>query len=466
MAKKIKKSFHILFFSHSADLSGACRSLVDLISELNTKQIECSVILPEDGPLKKVLEKQHVNTYTFPYAWWAHNDSLNSAQLFNAKLKIYLSYLLLIDQILPLIKKIKPDFIWTQTITIPWGAICAQEMHIPHILSAREYGVLDHHLCFIFGFEQSMSALFADSQYVFGVSQDVLNVVFAQQSKKPSFSHHASPLYSSVQLSSLSSASSNNHVQNNNKDITIIIPGNICPGKGQIDAVKAMSLLKSSKHHFRLLLFGNLDPIYYQQLLKIIKKEKLENQIAFNNFVNNIYHYINEADIVLSCSRREAFSRTLLEAALLKKPFIYSNAGGATEIFTDQVDGLAYPVGNAEVLAKQILNTIEDNDQTQQRINHAFTLVKNNFNAGQYALKVIPVLQQLSSMSQLTKNSQTSNCASLIQNLHSKELLIEAHDIVSNLDQKLQLSTDEINSLKNSKAFKLFNVFKKIKELL
>jgi len=64
---------------------------------------------------------------------------------------------------------------------------------------------------------------------------------------------------------------------------------------------------------------------------------------------------MNECDIVITCSKFEAFGRTPLEAMMLGKPVICPNLGGSTEYVIDQKNGFYYTPGNPE----ELLNCIE-----------------------------------------------------------------------------------------------------------
>ncbi|MBP6497337.1 MAG: hypothetical protein KA253_01550, partial [Campylobacteraceae bacterium] len=51
------KTGSICFFSHSSSLSGAERSLLDLITLLISRGVVCSVVIPGEGPLENELKR-------------------------------------------------------------------------------------------------------------------------------------------------------------------------------------------------------------------------------------------------------------------------------------------------------------------------------------------------------------------------------------------------------------------------
>ena len=68
---KKNKSLSICFFSHSAQLGGSERSLLQLVTELiKDYGAICYVILPREGPLKQKLEETGASVFTLDYSWW------------------------------------------------------------------------------------------------------------------------------------------------------------------------------------------------------------------------------------------------------------------------------------------------------------------------------------------------------------------------------------------------------------
>ncbi len=59
-------------------------------------------------------------------------------------------------------------------------------------------------------------------------------------------------------------------------------------------------------------------------------------------------------DIVVICSRCEAFGRTGVEAMLLGKPVIYPNTGGILEYMVEGETGLSYTPGDIDKLVEQL----------------------------------------------------------------------------------------------------------------
>lgn len=143
---KEEKCLNICLFSHSSNLVGAERSLLELVTELiRDHGVICSVVLPNDGPLRKKLEEVGASTITANYDWWC-DSSLPSDDVITQRLNR--SFKTTLEQIKENVEKINPDVIVTNTIVIPWGAIIASLLNKPHVWFVHEFGRLDHGLKF------------------------------------------------------------------------------------------------------------------------------------------------------------------------------------------------------------------------------------------------------------------------------------------------------------------------------
>ncbi len=63
---------------------------------------------------------------------------------------------------------------------------------------------------------------------------------------------------------------------------------------------------------------------------------------------------IDACDVLLLCSRSEAFGRVLVEAMKRGRPVITTRSGGAEELVTASGGGLLYPPGDDAALAEAI----------------------------------------------------------------------------------------------------------------
>jgi glycosyltransferase involved in cell wall biosynthesis len=143
--------------------------------------------------------------------------------------------------------------------------------------------------------------------------------------------------------------------------------------KGHRTFIEAFAMAASKvPHALRGYLIGG--PIYSTsgsqvtetELRKWILDYGLEDRIGLIPFQKEIAEVYQMLDIVVHASTRpEPFGLTIVEAMSCGRPVIVSDAGGAKELFTSGIDGLAHAPGNAVQLADAIVRLANDSELRQ-----------------------------------------------------------------------------------------------------
>lgn len=114
-------------------------------------------------------------------------------------------------------------------------------------------------------------------------------------------------------------------------------------------------LLQNNNANYKLLIVG--DGEYLAQLKRKVRESKLEKNVLFTGFIENINtaKYYNSADIVLNPSlTAEGSSFVALEAMACAKPVIASKTGGINSIIKDKQNGLTVEPGDPHQLSTKI----------------------------------------------------------------------------------------------------------------
>lgn len=134
---KKERSLSLLIFSHSSEIAGAERSLLDLAKELvSERNVLCTIIMPGEGPLKNELENAGASVISSKYSWWCAENVL-AQEISQSWLSMSLNNL---NHHKKLFSKINPDIILTNTIVIPWGTVVANQLDKPHVWHIHEFG--------------------------------------------------------------------------------------------------------------------------------------------------------------------------------------------------------------------------------------------------------------------------------------------------------------------------------------
>lgn len=361
-----KDSFKVLFISHTANLAGAEKSLLNLVSNLKKKGIICQVILPHQGLLESKLTQIGVKYTLIPYQWWAH-DPKNPIKI---QPRIESANNQAVIEIANQINKFNPDVVYTNTMVIPWGALAAKLTGKPHIWSIREFLNKPHSLKCDLGYKQTLKIIDKLSDAVFvnskAVQKEVCKIV--PQSKVSLFYNYITLDHKII----------SEKVTKNSSVFKLIIVGSILPSKGQLEAVKALKYLDNQSVHLSIV--GPVINKYYLKIIKnFIKNNGLENKVTILDFTDNPYRLIKESDATLICSKNEAFGRTVVESMLLKRVVIGTKSGGIVEQIKDGQNGFLYTPGQPMELAEKINYLINHPKVSKKIALKGYQGVKENF---------------------------------------------------------------------------------------
>lgn len=362
----------LMLFSHSSELRGAERSLADMVAGLSRGGVERHVILPDEGPLRAILEKAGARVISCRsprvsarWSWARHPlPSDGVAEEF-------------FSSVSPEIDALRPDAIFTQTIVCPWGAIHAESRGLPHLLAAREYGRLDHGMEFPLGHDKCVQALHDTSEHVFCVSEDVRRTLFPD-------SNRASVNYSGIRRPAEAPPARARGSATEPLEIGLFAVFH--PGKGQADLVRACAKLIRSGVPARCHLRGpQPDEGHVEEVRRLIASLGMETHVLIEPQTSDVCAEMAKMDVVACCSTREAMGRTLIEASLLGVPVVFADSGGAPEVFAHGKEGLCYAPGNADALAEALRDVALRPDAAAERAQRAGARCRELFSPERYS---------------------------------------------------------------------------------
>lgn len=374
----------VIFISHTGDLGGAERSLIDLLKETVTKKdIQVLTVVPKKGDLCKEFDKLGIQYMVIPYAWWTVKRGSRRRSLTHLDIHIRDARRLALN-----IEDFKPDVIVTNTSVVCVGALAAQQLSIPHIWYIRELGEKDHGFIFEFGFKYTATFIHDYSSLLIFNSQAVKREFGMYSTSPPS-----EVIYNSVQIPKLSLTQKIPIHFNKKTALKILVAGTISPRKGQTDAVKAVNYLLKKGLDVELILMGRYtNTIYMNVLHKLISTSVQPDHIRIVDFTQNPYPLFSECDIVLLTSKNEAFGRTILEAMQLYRPVIATNSGGVPEIVTHGYNGLLYTPKKWRELADSIELLSSDSSLLQKIVRNGYKTYSEKFTSANYFGKFLEIL--------------------------------------------------------------------------
>lgn len=143
----------------------------------------------------------------------------------------------------------------------------------------------------------------------------------------------------------------------------------LSPKKGQTYLLQAVALLRERFPGLVCLLAGEGE--MREALQREAEELGIAAQVRLLGFRQDVISVMNAADVVVLPSiAKEGLGLVLVEAALLEKPTIGSNAPGIDEAVQDGVTGLLVPPADATALAEQ-LAVLLDNAELRTKLGQA-----------------------------------------------------------------------------------------------
>ena len=376
-----------LFVSHCNDLSGANKSFLSLIKKLKDR-IDITVLCNQDaGGLTDCLDTIGIEYIKANYSWWYIKPRKKRVKQLYRRLVDKHAYKKkwLTSSLLKELNEKKIDIVYTNTSTVDAGIKIAEALGIPHVWHVREFGKEDFEFIPMFSFEKYQST--------FQKSKKIIVISEALKKKYCSYveENKIVKVYNGFEIEKLRSTSLKHDL---NKRINIVVTGQVCSGKGQIQAIKAIANLYSERYPVHLYIAGEVDHNYLDPILVDYPDNK--KWLSVLGCVKDMYALRNKMDIELVCSRSEAFGRVTLEAMLHSIPVIGSRSGGTPELINDHQTGLLYEYENIDELVcciKELCN----NQKLYEAIVENARKYASNFTIQRTAEEVFEVLKSAGS---------------------------------------------------------------------
>ncbi|KND49406.1 MAG: glycogen(starch) synthase [Parcubacteria bacterium C7867-008] len=155
---------------------------------------------------------------------------------------------------------------------------------------------------------------------------------------------------------------------------TIVSVARLVPWKGMKGLIDAMSIVRTSVPDATLTIIGD-GP----------ERKELEGYAppGVVQFTGSLPHaetlsYMQAADMFVLNSEYEGLSHVLIEALLLGKPIVASDAGGNPELVIDGKNGIIVPTKNTQALAEAIIRVLIDASFAKQ-LSEGTTTVQERF---------------------------------------------------------------------------------------
>ena len=177
----------------------------------------------------------------------------------------------------------------------------------------------------------------------------------------------------------------------------LLILGTVAELKRPLDAVLALAQLQHRGFDGHLLIAGPYSPgsAYVEKLQQVIHAEALQHRVHLLGEVANPRPLLLMCDLLLVCAEAEPWGRTAVEAMLLAKPVIGTNAGGLREIVQHNETGLLYPPGDINALADAIATLATDAELRARMGQLGWSLARQTYSFHAYGSAIMEALKDV-----------------------------------------------------------------------
>lgn len=337
----------ILFISHSPRLDGGAEiTLLQSILFFKKNNFKIFVILPSEGMFAQELKKNKIKYFIVDFKWSVKNGNtsfkknkhdlgINAASIIN-------SY--------KIIALIKPNYVITNTITVPWAGYAAKAMGYPHILMISE--IYD---------TSNLNPLPNEERFIKLLNYSCDAIIYNSLYTKKFYNGLMQKKFNSIMYPALNQDILMYEHKNDSKDnrtTQIITVGGIIEHKNQIESLMALKKLIDNGFDTKLTIVGSIGSRkYYKKLKAFIIENNISKYVQFKPFTKDIYRLIAQSDIVTVTTHSESFGRVAAEAQCIGTYVISSDKGASKEIINSKL-GTLYKLGDPDDLYQKIKNYI------------------------------------------------------------------------------------------------------------
>lgn len=166
------------------------------------------------------------------------------------------------------------------------------------------------------------------------------------------------------------------------------IVGQVTPRKGQLELIRVFAEHSKLMPSAKLLIVGrpifNNDSLYYAKVQDEVIRLNCSDQVFFLGHRSDALSVIGQLDTLVVNSNSEAFVMVAIEAMAARTPVIATNVGGTREMIQNGVNGWLIEHGDDEQLANALVSAYTEQDARQLFAERSRTIVEESLNASRF----------------------------------------------------------------------------------
>lgn len=352
-----KRTIKVAFISHNLNLEGAPIQLKEIAQGfVGHDYIQPVFVSPQDGPLREKLEASGVEVLLMDNALVGnlvgdYLDNISAVQTWFNEQGI--------------------DLVFANTILNFWAVDAATRVGVPALWVIHESETPFSHLSHWSYVARSVaySAMAQAYQVVF--VSEATRGLFLPLANKQNFEVIYNGFNAQLMEQRLPSsrAAAREELNLADQDVYTVMIGTVCDRKGQLDFVKALTLLQEQlPASARFAIVGDRESDYSGLMHEALDKlsDDLRSRIDVFKETHDVGKFYKAADIFVCCSTIESFPRVIQEAMYCELPIITTPVFGIAEQVKDGVSAAFFEPENPSELAEHLLALINNPSERQR----------------------------------------------------------------------------------------------------
>jgi glycosyltransferase involved in cell wall biosynthesis len=357
----------IVFFDHTALMSGGEIALLHLIQHLDRRLYMPVVVLSTEGPLLARLLNLGVETHVLPLeesVRETRKDSIGLRSLLRPTAT--LNVVRYAWRLARFLKARKADLLHTNSLKSDViGGIAGRLARIPVIWHVRDRIATDYlPKTAVTGFRWLCRIL---PNYIITNSEATLKTLDLNVEGRAAVIHSG---VTKTYVRVVHDGVGDNAVpalkpsQDSVNDPVIGLVGRLSPWKGQHVFLAAAALVHRQFPKVRFQIIGSAmfgEEAYEAEIKQLCATLGLSDCVEFTGYRTDVQTLIGQLDVLVHASTiGEPFGQVVVEGMVAGKPVVATNGGGVPEIVLDGVTGWLVPMGESAPMAAAILRLLGD----------------------------------------------------------------------------------------------------------
>ncbi len=373
----------VLYISNGGSWNGADQSLADYITGMQEQDVQAHILVSANNDYAAFMKRNGIKVVIMPFSSSVKHigESISKEHINNIFVNLSTAI-----RLVRYVKQNHIDIIHSNTIGLRVGAIAAWICRIPHIWHIREFLKEDHDREWIF--PRFTLLLMRDAAAFIAISESIKD-----------YYHKKYGICSQVLYDALDQEKyrANSMVMKEEKnEALILMAGTIKLGKGQIDLVHAIDILKKRGVRCKAWIVGSIaDKAYAKSVYSEVKRNGLQEDICFLPFTKKLQTIRERTDIAVIASKSEAFGRVTAEAMLGKKLVIGADTGATQELIGKGSErGYLYKQGDAVDLADRIEYALKHQNEWNEKKDAAFQWISEQTDVSRYCKRMCGIYNE------------------------------------------------------------------------